>query len=176
MTTIGDLTAEERALLSLVLGHGRTYGELAACLHTDQNVLRRRTRAAADHLVGCDEPLGADDRQQIVDYLLWQQSHRERVRTCSALADSPLKREWAMDLAGALAPLSEVPLPVIPGSNLPVWQPASGEIVEARPAIRLDRRYAAAALVLLAILTRAVRRRHTAAAGLGTKPALPVTT
>ncbi len=174
-TRIGELAAEDRALLSLVLQHGRTYDELAASLHTDRNTLRRRTLAVADRLVASDQAPPADERQQTVDYLLWQQTHRERVRTCSALADSPLKREWAMDLAGALAPLSEVPLPAIPGSNLPVWQPSPAEVVVARPAIRLDRRYAATALVLLAVVARVLRRRQAAATAgsvTGLSPAL----
>lgn len=164
MIRVGELAEEDRALLSLVLEHGRTYDQLAAGLHTDQNILRQRTRAAADRLVACDQAPAAEERQQIVDYLLWQQTHNERLRTCSALADSPLQREWAIDLAAALAPLSEVPLPVIPGSSLPVWQPASRAVVATRPAIRLDRRYTAAALVLLAIVARALRRRQAAAA------------
>lgn len=164
-------------MLSLVLEHGRTYDQLAACLHTDQNVLRQRTRAAADRLVACDAPPRIDDRQHIVDYLLWQQSHLERVQTCSALADSPLQREWAMDLACALAPLSEVPLPAIPGSNLPVWQPQAGEVVEAHPTVRLQRRYAAVGLLLLAMIARALRRHYaTAAARSGTELERALTT
>lgn len=152
------LAPEDRALLSLILEHGCTYGELAESLQTDQRVVRERTRAAADRLVAAADAPPPEERQRIIDYLLWQQPHSERLQTCSALSHSPRCREWASDLAEALAPLSEVPLPVIPGSNLPMRQPSSTEIVISRTPARVDRRYRLAAVILLAIVARALAR------------------
>jgi hypothetical protein len=130
--TIKDLAPEGRAVLSLLLTQGRTYEQIAEVLKIDDAGVRSRAHAAADELAGDERPTPSPaTRALIADYLLGQQSHSERVRTCYALAASNVDRDWARRLARGIAPLSKVPLPVIPGAG-PRRQPAAKR-VEPRP-------------------------------------------
>jgi hypothetical protein len=120
-SVLKDLRPEERAVLSLVLSQGRSYEEVARLSQADPGAIRARVHAAAEQLVPPEELAQpeAGPRGLIIDYLLGAQTHAERVRTCYLLAGSPVDREWAARLARSLAPLSKVPLPVIPGARLP---------------------------------------------------------
>ncbi len=150
--TIKDLAPERRAVLSLLLTQGRTYDQIAAALKTDDAGVRARAHAAADQLAGEDGATPSQaTRRLIADYLLGQQSHAERVRTCYALAASEIDRDWAMRLARAIAPLSKVPLPVIPGAAVRrARRQAEAPRVQPPPTPgRTPRRGLAAAVVLL---------------------------
>ena len=116
---LADVAPEHRAVLSLVLTQGRTYNEIAELMGSDPATVRMRAHAAAEVLVATGED-GPDPatRRLVTDYLLNAQTHSQRVRTCYLLAGSPSDREWATRLARALAPLSKVPLPIIPGARL----------------------------------------------------------
>jgi hypothetical protein len=116
--SLKDLAADQRAVLALVLTQGRTYEEIARLSGSHEAAVRQRAHAAAAQLAGGgDQEPNAETRALIVDYLLGVQTHPERVRTCYVLAGSPTDREWAMRLARSLAPLSTVPLPVIPAGQ-----------------------------------------------------------
>jgi hypothetical protein len=115
---VTELAPEHRAVLSLVLTQGRGYGEIAELLGSDRAAVRARAHAAAEQLVSEGEAPDAPTRRLVIDYLLGAQTHSQRVRTCYLLAGSASDREWAMGLSRALAPLTKVPLPVIPGARL----------------------------------------------------------
>lgn len=117
-TNVSDLEPGSRAVLSLLLQQGRTYDDIGAVLKLDPaDVCARAHGAAAVLADDGDSALDPAARAMITDYLLGQQQHAERVRTCDALAASQSGRKWAIRLARALAPLSKTPLPVIPGPD-----------------------------------------------------------
>jgi len=115
--SLKELPDDQLAVLSLLLSGGRSYDEIARLSGADSGAVRARAHTAAAQLVESNRPPDAATRALIVDYLLGVQSHADRVRSCYLLAGSPPDREWATRLSRALAPLTKVPLPVIPGEG-----------------------------------------------------------
>jgi hypothetical protein len=132
MSQLDQLPADQRAVLSLVLRQGKAFSEVAALLRIDEQAVADRAFAALDEL---GPPVAVDDeeRGQIGEYLLGQQSASARAATRAALERSDAGRAWARAVAAELRPLAAGGLPEIPS--------AAEEVDEAFEA--LDQRAAA---------------------------------
>lgn len=108
MSGLDALPPDQRAVLQLVLRQGRTYGQLADLLKIDPRVVRERARLGAETLVPPPANLDADDRVEIVDYLLGQDPLGREL-----LDESAPARGWAAELSTVLSPLARNPLPEV---------------------------------------------------------------
>jgi hypothetical protein len=106
------LAGDQRAVLQLVLGQGRSYGEIAGMLSIAPAEVRARALAALDAL-GPPTTVLDSDRARIADYLLGQLVASDGDQVRDALADSPAQRAWARVIAAELGPLASQPLPPI---------------------------------------------------------------
>jgi anti-sigma-K factor RskA len=107
------LAGDQRAVLQLVLGQGRSYGEIAGMLAIAPDEVRARALAALDAL-GPPTTVPDADRARIADYVLGQLPASDSDRVRDALADSPAQRAWARVVSAELGPLASSPLPPIP--------------------------------------------------------------
>ena len=116
MSRLDDLPPDQRAALSLLLGQGKSYGELAGMLGIPEQALHDRAHAALAVLAPKQaRQLTPERRREIGDYLLSQQhTVAERLATRTFLAGSEPARAWAGELVGELAPLASTPLPDVP--------------------------------------------------------------
>jgi hypothetical protein len=116
MSELDSLPADQRAVLQLLLKQGQSYDQLADLLGIDAGGVRARAHAALAGL-GSEEGarLDPERRAEVCDYLLGQQSARQREATRDLLGESAAARAWAGDLTGALRPLAGDALPDIPG-------------------------------------------------------------
>jgi hypothetical protein len=112
------LAGDQRAVLQLVLGQGRSYGEIAGMLSIEPGQVRARAHAALDAL-GPPTTVPDGDRARITDYLLGQLAASEEQPVRDALADSPQQRAWAADVRTALGALASRPLPPLPDPPAP---------------------------------------------------------
>ena len=112
------LAGDQRAVLQLVLGQGRSYGDIAGMLSIAPDKVRARGLAALDAL-GPPTTVPDDDRARIADYLLGQLAPPAGESVRDALAGSAQQRAWAHAVRTELEPLASSPLPPIPD------QPAS---------------------------------------------------
>ncbi len=113
MSAVDSLPGDQRAVLQLVLGRGRSYDEIARLLSIDPAGVRERALAALDAL---GPQTKADDasRAQIADYLLGQLPEAELDEVRDRLAREAADRAWARVVSSELAPLAAGPLPEIP--------------------------------------------------------------
>src|ERR1700677_4852831 len=107
------LAGDERAVLQLVLGQGRSYGEIAGMLSIAPDEVRARALAALDAL-GPPTTVPNSDRARIADYLLGQLPASDVDRVRDALAASPGQRAWRRVVSAERGPLASSPLPPIP--------------------------------------------------------------
>src|ERR687898_2482403 len=106
MATFDQLSAEQRAIVELVLGQGKTYNELADMLGMPESRVRGLARDALVDLApvsvrGVEE----DWRGQLADYVLGQQSGPEATATKGHLRRSEAARSWARSLLDSLEQL-----------------------------------------------------------------------
>jgi hypothetical protein len=159
MATFDQLSAEQKAILELVLKRGRSYDQLADTLGMSESRVRDLARDALVELA----PLSArrveqDWRGQLADYVLGQQTGPESTATRGHLRRSEAARTWTRSLLDSLDGLYE-------DGNLPaIPDPERGrprrERTEARPLIPADGRRrrlyagggAAALLILIVVL------------------------
>src|ERR1039458_8462859 len=94
MASLDSLPADQRAVLSLVLGRGRSYDEIARLLSIDPAAVRERALAASDSL-GPQTRVPAERRALITDYLLGQLPAGAAEETRVRLAESASDRRWA---------------------------------------------------------------------------------
>jgi hypothetical protein len=103
MATFDQLSAEQRAIIELVLQRGKTYDELAGLLAIPETRVRELAR---DALVALSPVTarGVDDewRAQIADYVLGQQAGPESTATRGHLRRSESARTWARSLLDSL--------------------------------------------------------------------------
>ncbi len=125
MSRLDDLPPDQRATLSLLLGKGKSYREVADLLGIDERVVHDRAHAALAVLaVAQARALTAPQREEVGDYLLGQRSGvAERLATRTYLSESPDASAWASALAGQLEPLAAAPLPEIPNGSRPAETP-----------------------------------------------------
>ena len=108
MATFDQLSAEQRAIVELVLRQGKTYDELAGMLDMPEPRVRELARDALVRLApvsvrGVEE----DWRGQLADYVLGQQSGPEATATKGHLRRSEAARSWARSLLDSLEQLYE---------------------------------------------------------------------
>jgi hypothetical protein len=117
------LAGDQRAALQLILGQGRSYGEIAGMLSIAPDEVRARARAALDAL-GPPTTLSDAERGRIADYLLGQLPAPDADAVSDSLADSPGQRAWARVVSSELGPLAADPLPRIPDGQAQPEPPA----------------------------------------------------
>lgn len=164
MSRLDELPPDQHAALSLVLGQGKSYGEVAALLGIGEQAVHDRAHAALAVLaprqaIGLD----AQTRLEVGDYLLSQQRDvAQRLRTRTTLATSEPARIWAQAVAAELAPLARGGLPEIPigtlagqahGASGVETPPPAPQWEAARPAAQISRTGGA---ILLALIVAAV--------------------
>jgi hypothetical protein len=168
MATFDQLSAEQRAIVELVLQQRKTYGELAGMLSLPEARVRELARDALVELAPVSAARVEDDwRGQLVDYVLGQQVGPEATATKGHLRRSEPARTWARSLLDSLEQFyPDGPLPAIPdrdrGAHRRVSRRAGAAPASAAPspeaqaAIRRRRLIAAvgaaAALALVAVL------------------------
>jgi Anti-sigma-K factor rskA/Sigma-70, region 4 len=170
MATFDQLSAEQRAIVELVLQQGKSYEELAAMLAMPETRVRELARDALVDLApvtagGVEE----DWRGQLADYVLGQQAGPEATATRGHLRRSEPARAWARSLLDSLDQLyRNGSMPAIPDGErrrrgrtpraaaAPADRSTAGR--EPAPDAAVKRRRllavlgAAAALVLVAVL------------------------
>ena len=116
MASLDSLPSDQRAVLALVLGRGRSYDEIARLLSINPESVRERALAALDALGPQIDParLAEADRMMIGDYLLGQLPEVEVATVRERLAHSTDDRAWARMVSSELGPVASGPLPEIP--------------------------------------------------------------
>ncbi len=134
MPSLDSLPGDQRAVLELVLGRGRSYDEIARLLSIDRAAVRGRALAAADALASTTD-LDAAQRQHLTDYLLGQLPAAEVDDIRDLLGRSPHARAWARVLSAELTQLATGPMPPIPDEvERAASAPAAGQAPGAAPA------------------------------------------
>ena len=114
MPSLDSLPGEQRAVLEMILKHGRSYDEIARLLSRDRDAIRERAQIALDS-IGPHTEVPPEHQHRIADYLLGQLSDGEAAEVRDLLADSPSDRAWARVVSSELTPLAGGnPLPEIP--------------------------------------------------------------
>jgi hypothetical protein len=111
------LSADQQAMLQLLLERGQSYADLGSLLGVDEAGVRARARAALTELAGADP----DRNVGLTDYLLGQADPIGRADAVRHLKDDPDDLELATELTQKLrlvAPQAE--LPRLPGEE---WRP-----------------------------------------------------
>jgi hypothetical protein len=163
MATLDQLSAEQRAIVELVLQRGKTYPELADMLGMPEARVRELARQALVELAPVSvRAVEQDWRGQLADYVLGQQAGPEATATKGHLRRSEAARSWTRSLLDSLDQLySNGSMPAIPtgerGRRAAAAKPgATGLAASADAAVKRRRLLAAggtlAALVLLAVL------------------------
>jgi hypothetical protein len=111
------LTADQQAMLQLLLERGQSYADLASLLGTDEAGVRTRARAALTELAGVDP----DRNVGLTDYLLGQADPIGRADAVRHLKDDPDDLELATELTQKLRLVApQADLPRLPGEE---WRP-----------------------------------------------------
>jgi Anti-sigma-K factor rskA/Sigma-70, region 4 len=164
MATLDQLSAEQRAIVELVLQQGKTYEELADMLGMPEARVRELARGALVELAPVSVRAVEEDwRGQLADYVLGQQSGPEAAATKGHLRRSEAARSWTRSLLDSLDQLyPNGSMPAIPEGErgrraaAARKEPASGLAAPTDPVVKRRRLLAAAgalaALVLLGVL------------------------
>jgi hypothetical protein len=164
MATFDQLSAEQRAIVELVLQQGKTYAELSEMLGMPEPRVRELARNALVDLAPVSVRAVEEDwRGQLADYVLGQQAGPEASATMGHLRRSEAARGWTRSLLDSLEGLyPNGSIPAVPdgerGRRAAATQPAAGAglAAPADPAVKRRRLLAAAgalaALVLVAVL------------------------
>ena len=113
MASLDDLPGDQRAVLQLVLGRGRSYAEIARLLSINPDAVRERALAALD-VLGPATRAPEENRMAICDYLLGQLPEEQAPHVRELLAGSAAERAWAQAVSADLAPIAPSALPEIP--------------------------------------------------------------
>lgn len=122
MSRLQTLPPDQRAVLQLLLQKDRSYDEIAQLLRLDGQTIRGRAHAAVATLGPDSTDLSEDQRGELTDFLLGEQTASARAATRAFLEGSPAARSWSRDAAEALRPLGGDRLPEIPAE--PAGAPA----------------------------------------------------
>jgi anti-sigma-K factor RskA len=165
MATFDQLSAEQRAIIELVLQRGKRYEELADLLRMPESRVRELARSALVSLSPVTARKVEEDwRGQLADYVLGQQSGPESTATKGHLRRSEAARAWTRSLLDSLDTLYQDGMPSIPDAERAVRErrprrkeAAAEEVApgrelspEATRALRRRRLMAAAAALLVA--------------------------
>ena len=103
MATFDQLSADQRAILELVLKRGQTYEELSDMLGMPESRVRELAESALVTLAPLSaEGVDRDWRGQLADYVLGQQTGPESTATRGHLRRSEPARTWARSLMDSL--------------------------------------------------------------------------
>jgi Anti-sigma-K factor rskA/Sigma-70, region 4 len=161
MATLDQLSAEQRAIVELVLQQGKTYDELAEMLGMPVARVRELARGSLIELAPVSVLAVEDDwRGQLADYVLGQQSGPEAAATKGHLRRSEAARSWTRSLLDSLEGLyPNGSMPAIPKGERgrrPAAAKPAGLAAPADADVKRRRLLAAAgalgALILLAVL------------------------
>lgn len=125
MSSLQTLPPDQRAVLQLLLQKDRSYDEIAQLLRLDAQTIRGRAHAAVASLGPDTAGLSDDQRGELTDYLLGEQTASSRAATRAFLEGSPPARAWSRAAAEELRPLGGDRLPEIPAE--PAGAPAAPE-------------------------------------------------
>src|SRR5918992_4706549 len=105
------LTADQRAMLQLLLERGQSYDDLASLLGVSSEEVRRRARAALTELAGADP----DREVGLTDYLLGEADPIGRADVVRHLQTDPDALRRAEELVAKLLVIApEAQLPELP--------------------------------------------------------------
>ena len=108
------LSADQQAMLQLLLERGQSYGDLGAVLGVDESEVRARARAALTELAGVDP----DRNVGLTDYVLGQADPIGRADAVRHLKDDPEDLALAGELSQKLLLVApEAQLPRLPGEE-----------------------------------------------------------
>ena len=124
------LAPDQRAVVQLVLQQERSYDDLAGLLGITTEAVRERARAGLERVGGSAGDLTEEERGEIADYLLGQQSVSRREATRSLLSSSDDARRWARRVTDALSDVARSPLPGVPEADGDVAAPAAAPAAE----------------------------------------------
>jgi hypothetical protein len=113
MAGLEPLAPDQRAVVSLVLQQGRSYGDIAELLGIPVEGVRARAHAGLAALAPSNG-LPGELTGPIADYLLRQQDERGAEATRGLLAESAPARGWAAAVAERLAGVAPGGLPEVP--------------------------------------------------------------
>jgi hypothetical protein len=162
MATFDQLSADQRAIVELVLQRGKSYDELADLLGMPEDRVRELARAALVTLTPVTaKQVESDWRAQLADYVLGQQTGPEATATKGHLRRSEPARAWTRSLLDSLETLYENGLPQVPAGERATRErrPRRPEREEKPEAARPSR------LTLSPAARDAVRRRRLLAGG-----------
>src|SRR4051812_49667331 len=118
MATFDQLSADQRAIVELVLQRGKSYDELADLLGFSEDRVRELARSALVTLTPVTaNQVDSDWRGQLADYVLGQQTGPEGTATKGHLRRSEAARAWARSLLDSLDTLYENGLPQVPAGE-----------------------------------------------------------
>jgi hypothetical protein len=119
MATFDQLSAEQRAIVELVLQQGKSYEELAGMLGMPETRVRELARDALVDLAPVSATRVEEDwRGQLADYVLGQQAGPEATATKGHLRRSEPARTWTRSLLDSLEQLyPNGSMPAIPESD-----------------------------------------------------------
>ncbi len=125
MATFDQLSADQRAILELVLKRGQPYEELSDMLGIPESRVRELAESALVTLAPLSaEGVDRDWRGQLADYVLGQQTGPESTGTRGHLRRSEPARTWARSLMDSLDDLYEGDgLPAIPDAERSAARP-----------------------------------------------------
>jgi len=118
MATFDQLSADQRAIIELLLQRGKSYDELAGLLGMPEDRVRELARDALIELTPVTAAqVEADWRGQLADYVLGQQTGPEGTATKGHLRRSEAARAWARSLLDSLNTLYEDGMPQVPAGE-----------------------------------------------------------
>jgi len=144
MATFDQLTAEQRAIIELVVRRGRSYESLADVLAISPVRVRELARDALAELAPVTaQRVEQDWRAQLADYLLGQQTGPESTATRGHLKRSEAARAWALSLLDSLDSLyGNGSRPVIPEADASNGRGPAAAVEVERPRERERKRAA----------------------------------
>ncbi len=108
MATFDQLSADQRAIVELILKRGQSYEELSDMLGMPEDRVRELAQTALVELAPATaEAVDEDWRGQLADYVLGQQTGPESTATRGHLRRSEAARAWARSLLDSLDDLYE---------------------------------------------------------------------
>jgi Anti-sigma-K factor rskA/Sigma-70, region 4 len=157
VATFDQLSAEQRAIVELVLQRGKDYDELSDMLGMPETRVRELARDALVDLAPVSARRVEEDwRGQLADYVLGQQTGPEATATRGHLRRSEPARTWARSLLDSLDQLYDNgSMPAIPEGERPARarrEPGAAGAVPAAEMLRRRRGLAAAGAGLFAVL------------------------
>ena len=164
MATFDQLSAEQRAIVELVLQQGKTYAELSELLGMPEARVRELARDALVELAPVSaRAVEEEQRGQLADYVLGQQAGPEESATKGHLRRSEAARSWTRSLLDSLEGLyRNGSMPAVPEGErgrraaAAAKAPGAGLATPSDPAVRRRRLLAGggalAVLALVAVL------------------------